>query len=192
MSGSLEHDRIIGNLLMFGVVAELDEAKALVRVDVDGMRTDWIPWAATRAGPGMRVWAAPEVGEQVVIASPYGDPAQGVVLGSVYRTDYPAPATARTVARAEFADGTIVEYDRVARRLTIDVGAGIVVVNCATATVTAAESVTFDTPSAHFTGDVSADGNITTQREVTAGDIGLKAHHHTAQGATAPTTPAQA
>lgn len=34
-------------------------------------------------------------------------------------------------------------------------------------------------------------GNITTSGEVTAGAIGLKTHHHTAQGATGPTTAAQ-
>lgn len=33
--------------------------------------------------------------------------------------------------------------------------------------------------------------NISTSGEVTAGTIGLKAHHHTAQGATAPTTAAE-
>ena len=41
-------------MLMLGVVSELDEAQARVRVDCDGMRTDWIPWIERRAGPGLR------------------------------------------------------------------------------------------------------------------------------------------
>lgn len=37
---SAEHARLIGNLLMIGVVRELDEANGRVRVDADGMLTD--------------------------------------------------------------------------------------------------------------------------------------------------------
>jgi phage baseplate assembly protein V len=174
---------MIGAAIMFGVVADLDEANARVRVDCGGMRTDWIPWTE-RAGPGVRTWSAPEVGAQVVVASPSGDPAQGVVIGGVFRDAHPAPANAKTVHRATFEDGTVIEYDREAHRITVDVGTGSVVINCDTATVTAQTSVTVDTPTAHFTGDVNVDGkiaagdDITTPAEVKAGDIGLKAHKH--------------
>lgn len=198
MSAVGEHDRLIGNLVMLGVIAELDEEQARVRVDCDGMRTGWIPWVAGRAGPGVRTWSAPEVGEQVVVVSPYGDPTQGVVIGSVYQDAFDAPATVKTKHRTEYADGSVVEYDRATTTLTVNVGSGKVIVNCATAEVHATESVTLDTPKTHATGDlkvdgkIDADGNITTPAEVKAGDIGLKAHHHTAQGATAPTTPSQA
>lgn len=197
MNASGEHERLLGMLLMLGKVAELDEATARARVDADGLLTDWIPWMAARAGSGVRTWSAPEVGEQVVIACPYGDPAQGVILGSVYYEAHPAPANVKTTHRTEYADGTVVEYDRAERRLTVDVGEGTVIVNCKTATVTASESVTLDTPNTHATGDLKVDGkieagqDITTPAEVKAGNIGLKAHKHTAQGATAPTTVAQ-
>lgn len=197
MSGSGEHDRILGNLVMIGIVSELDEAGARVRVDVDGMQTDLIPWLTGRAGPGVRTWSAPEVGEQVVVVSPYGDPAQGVVIGSVFQNDFDAPAAVRTKHRTEYADGSVVEYDRETTTLTVNVGSGKVVVNCATAEVHATESVTLDTPNTHATGDLKVDGkieagaDITTPAEVKAGNIGLKAHKHTAQGATAPTTVAQ-
>lgn len=184
MSAAGEHDRQIGNLLMLGVVAELDEAQARVRVDCDGMRTDWIPWIERRAGPGVRTWSAPEVGEQVVVAAPYGDPAQGVVIGSVYQEAHDAPASLKAVHRTEYADGTVVEYDRESTTLTVNVGSGSVIVNCATATVTASESVTLDTPNTRATGDLKVDGkieagaDITTPAEVKAGNIGLKAHKH--------------
>lgn len=194
MSGSGDHDRQIANMVMLGVVAELDEAQARVRVDCDGMRTDWIPWTEYRAGPGVRTWSAPEVGEQVVVAAPYGDPTQGVVIGSVFQESHDAPANVKTKHRTEYADGTVVEYDREANKLTIDVGEGSVVVNCKTATVTASESVTLDTPETHATGNLTVDGtidaggDITTPAEVTAGNIGLKAHKHTEQGDGAPTS----
>lgn len=196
--------RLLSSFLLVGVVAELDEAAARVRVDADGLRTDWIPWGERRAGPGVRTWSAPEVGEQVILACPFGDPAQAVVLASIFQNDHAAPASVKTIHRTTYADGTVVEYDRTAHKFTMNVGSGSVVVNCATATVTASDSVTLDTPTVHATGDLTVDGdvsvqgkadvqgNVTSQGEVKAGTIGLKAHHHTAQGATAPTTVAQA
>lgn len=197
MSASGEHDRLIGNLLMWGIVVELDEDEARVRVDTNGMRTDWIPWPELSAGPGVVTWCAPEVGTQVIVGCPDGEPANAAILASYYQDSFDAPANKKTVHRARYADGTVVEYDRVAHRYMIDVGAGSVVVNCKTATVTASESATLDTPTTHVTGDlkvggkIDAGGDITTPAEVKAGDIGLRTHHHTAQGATAPTTPSQ-
>lgn len=182
-------------MLMLGVIAELDEAAARVRVNADGLLTDWIPWGERRAGPGVRTWSAPEVGEQVVVACPYGDPAQGVVLASVASDTYPPPADAKTVHRTTYADGTVVEYDRESHALTVNVGSGSVSVNCATATVTASDSVTLDTPTTHATGDLKVDGkidaggDITTPAEVTAGEIGLTTHKHPTAAIGSPSAP---
>lgn len=194
---SAEHARLIGNLLMIGVVRELDEAGGRVRVDADGMLTDWIPWLERRAGPGVRSWCAPEPGEQVVLACPYGDPGQALVLGSLYQDRFPAPADTRQLQRTQYADGSLIEYDRETTTLTITVGSGKVIVNCANAEVHASESVLLDTPSIKATGDLDVTGAITagkdisTSADVKAGAISLKSHKHTAQGPTAPTTPAQ-
>lgn len=119
-----EAARLISQLVMIGVVRALDEAKAMVRVDVDGLITGWIPFTAGRAGPGAREWSAPDVGEQVVVVCPYGDPAQGVVIGSIYRDKYPAPASAKEAHRVEYADGAFVQYDSASKGYEIDVQAG--------------------------------------------------------------------
>lgn len=197
MSSGGELDRRIGGALLFGRVLEIDLSAARVRVDMDGMASDWLPWCERRAGAGARTWMAPSIGEQVIVACPYGDPAQGVVIGSIYQEDFDAPANSEDVSRTVFGDGSVVEYDAAASRLTVNVGAGSVVVNCNTATITAADSVTVDSPTATFTGDVEVGGKITAQddistpAEVKAGNIGLKSHKHTAQGSSAPTTSAQ-
>jgi len=188
MTAAGHHDRQIGNMLAIGVIAELDTTTKRVRVDVDGMKTDWIPWLTQRAGPN-RDWHPPEVGAQVLVASPYGDPAQGVVVGSIYQNDFDAPADVATVDRAVFEDGSVIEYDREAHQLKVDVGDGTVIVNCKLATVTATEKITFDTPEAHFTGKITAEDDITTTAEVKAGDIGLKSHKHTEEGDGNPTSP---
>lgn len=123
-----EHERLLANLVMLGRVSELDEANARVRVEADGLVTDWLPWTSPRAGPGVREWSMPEVGEQVVMLSPCGDPAQGVVIGSVFQESFGAPANLKTTHRVEYADGTFTQYDRAAKAMRTEVNsAGSVV-----------------------------------------------------------------
>lgn len=103
--------RRLANLIRVGVVAELDEAAARVRVKAGGITTAWLPWLTTRAG-GDRSWWAPEPGEQVLLLAPSGELAQAVVMPAIYQDAHPAPADVRSVRRVEYQDGTVVEYDR--------------------------------------------------------------------------------
>lgn len=193
-----EHDRLIANLVMWGNIAALDEDAALVRVDCDGMLTDWIPWIELRAGPEETTWNPPGEGEQVIVLSPCGDPAQGVALGGIYQNKFPAPANKKTLRRRKYPDGTTVDYDIETHTMTVNAGSGSVIVNCAKAEVHATDSVLLDTPKTKTSGDLEVGGGITATKDITtkadvkAGDISLTKHHHTAQGATAPTTPSQA
>jgi phage baseplate assembly protein V len=214
--GAAEAERRLANVVRLGTVAELDEAAALVRVESGGITTDWRPWVTGRAG-ATRTWSAPRVGEQVVLLCPAGDTGQAVVLPAIYQDAHPAPASTKDVDAVEFPDGSRVEYDSAASVLTVNVGSGQVVVNCATATVQASDSVTVDSPQTTFTGAVTVQGALAWQAgatgvagagggaplkitggvEVTGGDvtadgIGLKTHHHTEQGDGAATSAAQA
>lgn len=112
-----EMDRRLGNLLRFGTVSQVDYVKALVKVNLGDLVTDWLPWATTSAGQD-RVWKAPDVGEQVVLLSP-GDPSQGVVIGSVFQTAHPANGSAGKDWRITFKDGTVIEFDRDASALNV-------------------------------------------------------------------------
>ena len=114
-----ELERRLDNLLRWGTVAQADYAAARVRVQSGDLLTGWIPWLTRRAA-GDIDWWAPEVGEQVMLLSPCGDPAQAVCLPAVYQTAHPAPAAAPTVHRVAYADGTTIEYDRARGRLRID------------------------------------------------------------------------
>jgi|SRR6185437_393961 len=180
-----ELQRLLANMVMIGVVDQLDEANGLVRVSVDGMLTEWIPWGERRAGPLKRTWSPPGIGEQVVVLSPYGDPAQGVAVCSIPQDAFPAPANSKTVDRTTYSDGTVVDYDTSTETLTVNVGAGKVVVNCKTAEVHATDSVLLDTPTTKTTGDlqvgggITAQDDITTQADVKAGSISLKTHKTT-------------
>ena len=190
-----ENDRKLANVAMVGTIAELDEAAARVRVNADGLVTDWLPWSAGRAGPGVREWSAPEVGEQVVLLCPYGDPSQGVVLGSVYQDAHAAPANLKTTHRTEYADGAFVEYDREAHAMKVDVPSGGKIELCIGGTVLLLEdgkaTLTTDefivnAPQSTFNGDVTVNGNVdvsggnvtVTGGDVTADGKSLKTHTH--------------
>jgi phage baseplate assembly protein V len=225
---SAELERLIANLVRIGEIAELDEANARVKVSVCGLTTDWLPWLTARAG-ATRTWSAPRPGEQVIVLSPYGDPAQGVVLPSIYQDDHAAPATSKDKETTVFPDGTAFEYDSASNTYTQTVaGSGNWVFNLKHATINAAEDATVSTktatvnasskvklatPLVHCTQALTVDGPITGRGgmaisggsgatvagsmtisggDVKADGVGLKSHHHTAQGANSPTTSAQA
>lgn len=106
-----EIERLLANMVRVGVVSELDDKNARVKIKTAGLTTDWLPWTTGRAGQD-RTWSAPEPGEQVLILSPYGDLGQGVVIPSIYQDAHNAPADKRDITRTVYKDGTTVEYDR--------------------------------------------------------------------------------
>ena len=150
-----ELNRQVSNLVRFGKVVELDEANARVKVSTAGLTTTWLPWAASRAGK-TRKWSPPQVGEQVILASPYGDMTQAVIIGSVYQDDSPAPAASKDQETVIYPDGSQVDYNSATNTLTVTVaGNGNVIINCKQATVKAETSVTLETPNAFCTGNLS-------------------------------------
>ena len=118
-----EAERRISNVALMGQVVALDTARARVRVQAGPITTGWLPFATLRAGPD-RTWHPPEPGEQVLLVAPGGDLNQGVVVGSIYRADHPAPADSADVSRTLFKDGAVMEYDRAQHHWRLAVPAG--------------------------------------------------------------------
>lgn len=141
------------NVARVGVIAEADYAAARVRVAIGANKTAWLPWLTHRAG-GDRTWHAPEVGEQVLVLSPSGDLAQGVVIPGIFYAARPANAAAATVSRTTFADGAVIEYDRAAHELKLTIP-GKVTLN-ATGNVTATIGGNLSAAIAGTTGITSA------------------------------------
>ena len=150
-----ELERTRANLIQVGVVAEADYAAARVRVLMGGLTSAWLPWTTARAG-GDRTWAAPEVGEQVLIACPDGDPASGVVLGAIYQAAHAAPADNADTTRTVYSDGAVVEYDRAAHAMTITLPGG------GTLDITAPGDVTITAPLTKIVGNLELSGVLTT------------------------------
>jgi len=124
----VELQRRLFNLIKFGTVHSADYPKSLIRVEVGGNATGWLPWLTRRAGASTEWWA-PEVGEQVVVLSPCGDPAQAVVLPSLYSNAHPAPSADPKIRRTNYSDGSFVEYNETTHKMTITVNGGDVALN---------------------------------------------------------------
>lgn len=116
-----ETERRLTNMIVPGVIAAADYAKARVRVRAGDTLTDWLPWMTPRAG-GDVSWWAPEVGEQVLVFSPAGEPGQGWVQAAAFSDAAPPPADRETLRVEKFADNAFWKYDREAHRLHIKVG----------------------------------------------------------------------
>lgn len=156
-----ELQRQLANLIRVGVVSELDEANARVKVKVAGLTSAWLPWGTSRAG-STRTVSMPSPGEQVLVFAPYGDTAQAIVGPSIYQDNHPAPASSKDKETTVYPDGSTVEYDSGSNTLTVTVtGSAKVVVNCKEATVNAATSTTLNTPTTTCAGDLVVEGSIT-------------------------------
>lgn len=179
---SAEIERLISNMIRVGVVAQLDEANARVKMRVNGLVTDWMPFNTGRAG-ATRTWSAPRIGEQLLVFAPYGDTGQAFAGQSVYQDAHPAPAASMHQEHVVFPDGSTGDYNSASNTLTITVnGGGNVIVNCKhttintddditvntkVATVNASIGTTLNTPITTLTGDLRVVGSIDFGRGLT-------------------------
>lgn len=166
-------------LVRIGLVCEAAPERARVRVaydrDAEGrpVESGWLPWLAPMAGAD-RSWRAPSVGEQVVILSPNGEAAAGVVLGGLYRSERPAPSADAGKHLLRYRDGAVVEYDAEAHRLaaTLPAGASVSVESPEGVAVTGDFTITGNltvTGDLAVGGDLAADGDVAADGEVSDG-----------------------
>jgi phage baseplate assembly protein V len=156
------HRRIL-NMIRKGVVMDVAHASAppTCRVSTGELQTAWLPWVALTAGETVE-WNPPSVGEQVLVLSPSGDPAQGVILRGLYSDNAPAPTDSPHRHTRVYPDGAAVEYDHAAHALTINLPAG------ATIQVVVPESIIVQTQSATVqAGVIELDGNVKVTKSMT-------------------------
>lgn len=158
-------ERRVAEMLRMGVVSDTDYSdpkKPRVRVKFGDTPTGWLPWAAVRSGRA-RTWHPLKVGEQVLIASPSGDPAQGVVVGSVPYEGMPAPSTSESETVTEWDGGAKQVFDDATNTLRWEIpaggkfqfvcGASSIEISDDGVTIKA-KKITGDAPETEFTGNV--------------------------------------
>ena len=146
-----EHTRLIENIIRLGTITEIDYESTAVRVKTGGIDTDWLQWGIRRAG-NVKEWNPPSLGEQVMIFSPGGNIAGGIVYPAIYSDDNPPQSSSPTLHQWVYPDGAVIEYDFASHRLLASLPGG-------TATIKA-DQVTSDAPLTQCTGDLIVTGNV--------------------------------
>lgn len=100
-----EADRRIENSVNLGVITAINAGAARARVKIGDLTTPELPVAQLRAG-ALSFWWMPTVGEQVLVACPSGDVAQGVIICSVFAGN--APSADPAVPMIDLAGGKMV------------------------------------------------------------------------------------
>lgn len=108
--------RLLENLIRFGVISAVQMEPPRVQITTGTLTTAWLPWLALRAGAD-REWDPPTLGEQVMLFSPSGQLANGIVVTGVFSDHIPANGNRAGLHRRTYADGTVIEYDSVAHHL---------------------------------------------------------------------------
>lgn len=151
--------RRMESLIRLGTIAEVDHSAARVRIKTGNLVTDWLPWTAARAG-STREWNPPTFGEQVVILSPSGDPAAGVILpGGVFSDGNGANSASPDEHARDYPDGARILYNHATGALE---ATGI-----KTALVQASKHCTVDCPETTITGNVLIKGALTVKKLLT-------------------------
>jgi phage baseplate assembly protein V len=163
-----EPSRLLGDLIRFGVVAEVAGARCRVQID-ENLQTDWINMPVWRAGE-VRVWSPLSPGEQVILACPEGEIAGAAVIASLSCDAFPPPATDdRTLIL--FSDGCEISYDAAGHRLAGILPAGGVV------DLVAPGGLNITGP-VKIAGNLTIDGDAAATGDVKAAGISLKSHKH--------------
>ena len=174
--------------MKIGIVNAVDQAACKVRVQfqaADSMVSDWLPVMQHKTLKD-KFYFLPDLGEHVVCMMDENDEA-GVVLGAIYSEADAPPASSPDLYHVTFSDGTVIEYDRAAHKLTAHVVGGTLDATVdVSATVTsplikavASTKVVCDTPLTECTGNLIVNGGIsclgsygnTGGKIVTPGDI---------------------
>ncbi|WP_395463436.1 phage baseplate assembly protein V [Wolbachia endosymbiont of Cantharis cryptica] len=115
-----ELNRKLANIIRIGLIKEIDYEKARVRVKIGEFVTDLLPWITYRAGED-KSWSPPNIDEQVVVLSPFGELSLGVVLPAIYQQKYFPSECRKSAHTFQFQDGTKLLYDKEKYQLEINV-----------------------------------------------------------------------
>lgn len=149
---SADINRRLESIVRQGSILAVDHYAALCRVKSGELETDWLPWLERRAGT-TRDWDPPTIGEQCILLSPSGDPANGFVITGVFSNANPAPNDTPDECTREYPDGARVSYNHQTGHLSIT---GI-----KTFEIKASDSGLIDCPQVIFTGAVTIEDLFT-------------------------------
>jgi len=168
--------RMLENLIRFGVIAAVQMEPPRVQVKTGSLTTAWLPWLALRAGAD-REWDPPTVDEQVILFSPSGQLANGVVVTGLFSDHIPANGNRAGLHRRTYADGAVIEYDSVQHHLSATLP------DSGTTSLVSRGGINIIGPINHQgdynqTGNQNVVGAVTVSEDVIAAGVSLVNHPH--------------
>lgn len=158
-------------MIKYGHISEVDASAGRARVNFieDDIVSDWLA-VSVQASLGNQVEFWPEVNTFVwCIMDENAE--DGVVGGAIYDDSNKPPVGNKDKSVITFKDGTKIEYDTAASKLTIDCAGEVI--------VKASIKVTIDTPDAQFTGDITVQGGLNATGDIeTSGAINATGEVH--------------
>ena len=169
--------RMLENLIRFGVIAAVQMEPPRVQVKTGTLTTAWLPWLALRAGSD-REWDPPTVDEQVILFSPSGQLANGVVITGLPSDHSPANGNRAGLHRRTYADGTVIEYDSVAHHLNATLADGGTTNLISKGGINLVGNITHQGDYIQK-GNQMVTGKVTVSIDVVAAGVSLVKHPHT-------------
>lgn len=168
--------RLLENLIRFGVIAAVQMVPPRVKVKTGELTTAWLPWLAVRAGAD-REWDPPTLDEQVILLSPSGQLANGVVITGLPSDHIPANGDRAGLHRRTYADGAVIEYDSVAHHLNATLP------DSGTTSLVSKGGINIIGPINHLgdynqTGNQNVVGRVDVSEDVVAAGVSLVGHPH--------------
>ncbi|WP_083360379.1 phage baseplate assembly protein V [Pseudomonas antarctica] len=166
--------RMLENLIRLGVIAAVQMTPPRVKVKTGELTTAWLPWLALRAGAD-REWDPPTLDEQVILFSPSGQLANGVVITGLPSDHIPANGNRAGLHRRTYADGAVIEYDSVAHHLNATLP------DSGTTSLVSRGGINIIGPINHLgdynqTGNQNVVGRVDVSEDVVAGGVSLVNH----------------
>jgi len=158
---SKELERRINNLIQVGTVVEIDESRALARVNILGRVTDFLP-VKMIGNNFVKVFIPIRINEQVLVVCPFGNANSGFIIPSIFNVNCKEPSGSNPdTAIIEFAGGVRIDSDGKTINITAPVNVNV---TATTATVTAANTIitseTTNNGNVTINGDLTVNGNI--------------------------------
>ena len=167
----------IARMILFGTVRSVAPTKATVRIALgpgaDAPVLGPMPWITAAAGPHVKDWRPPEIGEQAVVLCPGGETDQGVAIVGIYSERVPPPSTDPNVTMQSFDDGAEISYDRKNHVLRATLPANTKPKGTAVITAPGGAEIIGD---AKITGDLTVTGDINVDGNVDGVDVSAHLH----------------
>jgi len=140
------------NLIREGTISAANYEDNVFRVKIGEIETGWLRCITLRAGAD-KAWNPVSVGENVVVLSPSGDLANGIIFPALFTGANPAPSTNPKKRLFRFSDEAVIEYDSETHTLSAVLPEG------ATTQITSPGGI-------NFIGDLSVLGNISATGDI--------------------------